>query len=97
MAPISGSPPDPKFRFTRPTQRELLYNANLVLYVDRKDGVTIHKNRWGPHGKVSTKELVNILTRILVEHIFGGRMKLFQEGMRWRLKGAINKIVKDGA
>lgn len=86
-----------KFHIKRPSQRELLHRANLVLYVDYRDGVTIHKNRWGPTGKVSTKELISLLTRILVEHVFGGRMKVFQEGMRWRLKGAINKIVKDGA
>ena len=87
----------PKYTIDRPTRTELLHKATIVLYVDREDGVTIRKNRYGPTGKVSTKDLINILTRILVEHIFGGRMKLFQESMRLRLKGAINKIVKDGA
>ncbi len=81
----------------RPTHMERLHRANFVIYVDPKNGVHVAKNRYGPHGKVSTKDLINIVTRILVEHIFDGRMKLFQEGMSWRLKGAINKIVKDGA
>lgn len=80
-----------------PTLTERMFRANFVIFVDPRDGVHVAKNRYGPHGKVSTKDLINVLTRILVEHIFDGRMKLFQEGMRWRLKGVINKIVKDGA
>ena len=74
-----------------------LHNADIVLYLDNNDGVYVAKNRWGETGAVSVRELINILTRILVEHIFDGRMKLFQEMMRVRLKGAIHKIVKDGA
>jgi len=84
-------------KIKRPSHAELLHRANLVLYVDYRDGVTIHKNRWGPHGKVSTKELIEILTRVLVEQVFDGRMKLFQGAMQSRLKGAIKKIVKEGA
>jgi len=85
-------------RIKHPTLTERMHRANFVIFVDRRDGVHVAKNRSsGKTGNVSTKELINILTRILVEHIFDGRMKVFQEGMRWRLKGAINKIVKDGA
>lgn len=84
------------FKITRPTQSELLYNANLAIYVDHKNGVMIHKNRWGPHGKVNTSELIEILCRVLVEHIFDGRMKMFQEGMRKRLQYAMKRIVKKG-
>ena len=85
-----------KIKIRRPTQRELLFNANLALYVDHKDGVMIHKNRWGATGKVNTEELIGILCRILVEHIFDGRMKLFEEGMYIRLKWAVKRIVKRG-
>lgn len=81
----------------RPTLKERMHSADFVILVDHRDGVHVAKNRYGAHGKVSTKELINILTRILVEHVFDGRMKVFQEGMRWRLKAVINKIVKDGA
>jgi len=80
----------------RPTQSELLYNADLAFYVHHKDGVRIHKNRWGPTGKVSTKELVTILCRVLVEHVFDGKVKLFQVGMETRLRWAVNKIIKEG-
>ena len=77
-------------------ERERLYNANLALYVDYEKGVLIHKNRWsGITGKVTTKELVNIVCRILAEHIFDGRMKLFQAGMEKRLKWAVNRIIKE--
>ena len=85
-----------EIRIKHPTLTERMHSANAVIFIDKK-GVHVAKNRYGPHGKVSTKDLINIVTRILVEHIFDGRMKLFQEGMHWRLKGAINKIVKDGA
>ena len=86
-----------KFHIKLPTLTDRMHRANFVIFVDHRDGVHVAKNRYGPHGKVSTKELVNLLTRILVEHVFDGRMKVFQEGMRWRLKAVINKIVKDGA
>ena len=85
-----------EYKISRPTQRELLYNANLAIYVDHKDGVMIHKNRWGPHGKVNTDELIEILCRVLVEHVFNGRMQLFQAGMQKRLRYAIKRIVKKG-
>ena len=85
------------FGITRPTLTERMHDANFVIFVDHRKGVHVAKNRFGPNGEVSTKELIEILTRILVEHVFTGRMKVFQEGMRWRLKGAIKKIVKDGA
>lgn len=82
----------------RPTRNELLYNAELALYVNSRDGkVNIHKNRFGPTGEVSTKDLIDIVTRILVRQIFGNRMLVFRAGMRLRLKRAINKIVKEGA
>ena len=86
-----------QIRIKHPTLTERMHSANFVIFVDHRKGVHVAKNRYGPHGEVSTKELINILTRILVEHVFDGRMKVFQEGMRWRLKGVINKIVKDGA
>jgi hypothetical protein len=80
-----------------PTSLQRHHHANIVLYLDSATGVFVGKNRWGPNGKVSTKELINILVRILVEHVFDGRMTLFQGMMERRLKGAIKKIVKDGA
>jgi len=84
------------FKIKRPTPLERLYNAKVAIFVDHKDGVMIDKNCWGPHGKVNTSELIEILCRILVEHVFDGRMKLFQEGMRKRLKYVIKRIVKKG-
>ena len=83
------------FKIKRPTRTELLYRANLALYVDHEDGVMIHKNRWGPHGKVDTEELIPILCRVLVEHVFDGRMALFQAGMQEKLEGAVNRIIKE--
>ncbi len=79
-----------------PSLRDLMYSANVAIYLDQKTGVKVHKNRWGATGKVSTNQLIEILCLILVEQIFNGRMKLFQEGMRIRLIWAIKKIVKRG-
>jgi hypothetical protein len=85
------------YSLRKPSKILLETRANLVLYVDRKDGVYIHKNRYdGKTGKVNTTELVNILCHILSEHIFNGSIKLFQEGMRLRLKKAINRIIEKG-
>ena len=103
MAPKAGGGPIRKpgiFKplIKHPTRSELLYNADLALYVNARDGkVYIHKNRFGPTGEVSTKDLIDILTRILVRQIFGNRMLVFRAGMKVRLKRAINKIVKEGA
>jgi hypothetical protein len=84
------------FHIKRPTQRELLYNALLALYVDRKDGVVIHKNCFnGMTGKVPTEELVPILCRVLVENVFDGHMALFQAGMQEKLERAVNRIIKE--
>ena len=80
-----------------PFSLQRVHSANIVIYLDHKEGVYVAKNRWGPSGEVSTKELINTLVRILVEHIFDGRMTLFQGMMERRLKGAIKKIVKEGA
>ena len=85
------------YSIKKPSRTLLESRANVVLYVDRTDGVYIHKNRYdGKTGKVNTKDLVNILCHILSEHVFGGNIKLFQEGMRLRLKKAINRIIKKG-
>ena len=84
------------FKIKRPTQRELLYNALLAIYVDRKDGVQIHKNAInGITGNPSTEDLVPILCRVLVEHVFDGRMALFQAGMQKKLERAVNRIIKE--
>lgn len=80
----------------RPTYRELMYNALLALYVDRKDGVMIHKNAInGITGKVSSEDLVPILCRVLVENVFDGKMQLFQAGMQEKLERAVNQIIKE--
>ena len=95
-AKASGDGGGGGFYIKRPTQRELLYNALLALYVDRKDGVVIHKNCIsGSTGKIPTDELIPILCRVLVENVFEGRMALFQAGMQEKLERAVNEIIKE--
>ncbi len=85
------------YSITRPTRTEREFRADIILHVDSKNGTYIHKNRYGPHGKVNTEELVGILCHILSEHLFyNSKIKLFREGMRLRLKQAINRIIKKG-
>jgi len=82
---------------TRPTKREREYRAEIILYLDRKDGVYIKKSRYGNSGKVNTEELVDVLCHVLSSHVFfNSKIKLFQEGMKHRLKRAINRIIKKG-
>ena len=89
------STPNP-FKIKHPTMMECIHNATVIIYIDHKDGVNIHKNRYGPTGKVCTKDLVNILCHTLAEQVFDGRMIMFQEGMKKKFKKAINKIIKKG-
>jgi len=84
------------FKIKRPTMRELLYNSTFALYVDHKNGVNIHKNKYsGITGKPSTEELVSLMCRVFVEHAFDGRMQLFQAGMQDKLERAVNEVIKE--
>lgn len=95
-AKASGDGGGGGFKIKRPTQRELLYNALLAIYVDRKDGVMVHKNCFnGITGKVPTEDLVPIFCRVIVENVFKGRMALFQAGMQEKLERAVNQIIKE--
>ncbi len=80
----------------RPTRMERTHSATVIIYIDHNDGVYIGKNRYGPTGKICTKDLVNILCHTLAEQVFDGRMIMFQEGMKKKFKKAINKIIKKG-
>ncbi len=89
------STPNP-FKIKHPTLMERTHSANVIIYIDHKDGVYVQKNRYGATGKICTKDLVNILCHTLAEQIFDGRMILFQEGMKKKFKKAINRIIKEG-
>jgi hypothetical protein len=84
------------YKIKHPTQTERNYNANVIIYVDHRDGVFVAKNRYGPTGKVDTEVLVDILTITLAEQVFDGRTVIFQEGMKQKFEKAINKIIKEG-
>ncbi len=84
------------FKIKRPTPMERTHRATIKLYVDHTDGVHIAKNRYGPTGNVNTECLVDILSHVLAEQVFDGRMVMFQEGMKRKFKKAINKIIKKG-
>ncbi len=80
-----------------PSPVQLLHRSEFVIAADRH-GVEVYKNRFNNKtGNLSTEELINILTRMLTEHIFQGRMKVFQEAMHQKMKEALMKIVKEGA
>lgn len=81
---------------TRPSLREKLYRANIVLFVDHEKGVMIEKNRYGQTGKPTTDELVDILCHILADHAYDGRMKIFQAGLKKFLKRAVKNVLKKG-
>lgn len=84
------------FKMKRPSPMERTHRATIKLYVDCRDGVYIAKNRHGPTGKISTKDLINIICYILTEQVFDGKMKFFQEGMiEESLKPAIYKILEE--
>ncbi len=79
----------------QPSMNQRLYDANIVIFLDRSGKIDVLKNRWGPHGKeVNTDDLIEILCIILAEHLFKGIMKLFQEGMKEKLMCAMKKIIK---
>jgi len=84
------------YKIKRPSPMERTYRANIKLYVDHSNGVHIAKNRYGPTGKVKTKDLIDIICYILTEHVFDGKIKLFQEGMiEESLKPAIYKVLEE--
>ena len=82
---------------TRPTTTDRIHHADFVLLVDHEGGPYVYKNRYsGITGGVSTKALVKILCRVLVEYLFNGRMKMFQVGMQKKLEWTVNRIIKRG-
>lgn len=83
------------YKIKRPTPMERTHHATIKLYVDRRDGVYIAKNRYGPTGNVNTECLVDILSHVLAEQVFDGRMIMFQEGMKIKFIKAITKIIKE--
>lgn len=93
MAPVN---PD-RFRIKRPTLTELMYQMDVVLGVDRFGQIEVMKNRYGNPGTVTdVKQIVDMLSLILVKHLFNNKMKIFQEGMRDSIKEAIEKIIEEG-
>jgi hypothetical protein len=84
------------FKIKRPGTLERTHRANLIMYVDHKDGVHIAKNRYGPTGNVNTECLVNILSHILAEQVFDGRTIIFQEGLKKEIEKAINQVIEKG-
>lgn len=91
-----SSPTTNPYKIKHPTMRERMHSANVIIYIDHREGVFVHKNRYGPTGKICTNDLVNILCHTLAEQVFDGRMIVFQEGMKKKFKKAINKIIKKG-
>jgi len=84
------------YKIKRPTLNEKVYSADIIIFLDHIHGIDIYKNRYGQHGKNTTEELVEILSLILTEHLFNGRLKLFQAGMQTKIKTAINKVIERG-
>ena len=82
------------FKIKYPTPLQRTHMATLIIYVDHKDGVHITKNRYGPTGKVKTKDLIDIVCYMLGEHTLN--IKLFQEEMiEESLKPAIYKVLRE--
>jgi hypothetical protein len=72
-----------------------LYNATIMLSLDHRDKVEIIKNRHGSN-EVTSENLIELLTEILVKHIFSGGMDMFQESMKNELKKAIYQTLEGG-
>ncbi|MFW9871843.1 MAG: hypothetical protein ACFFG0_01990 [Candidatus Thorarchaeota archaeon] len=72
-----------------------LYEANVMVSLNHKGKVEILKSRYGSN-EVTTENLIDALTEILVKHIFNGGMDMFQESMKNELKKAIYKTLKGG-
>jgi hypothetical protein len=79
---------------TRPER--LVEQADVAIIASRREGVNVIKNRYfGKTGKVEdTDELIVLLCRILVEHIFKGRMTMFQEAMKERMVKSLRRKLK---
>lgn len=76
-----------------------LYNANIVLSLDNRSNINILKNRFKEFNReddIPLEKAIDILTEMITIHIFKGRVKLFQEGMKIELIKSINKTIKEG-
>jgi hypothetical protein len=83
------------YKMKRPSPMERTHRATLKLYVDYNNGVYVEKNKYGPTGKVDTRDLIDIICYILSEQAFDGKMKFFQEEMIEKsLKPAICKVLR---
>lgn len=73
-----------------------LQEADVAITATSGEGVNVIKNRYfGKTGIVEdTDELIVLLCRILVEHIFKGRMTMFQEAMKERMVKSLRRKLK---
>lgn len=82
-----------------PSNLERTHQAHKIVSLGRYGKVDIWKNRGGPTGDdVSVDDLVEVMSDILANNIFRGRMKLFKEHFRQDVKKAIyREITAKGA
>ena len=81
---------------SKPSFSMMLYEANIVISLDREHNISILKDRYsGINKNLSTAEVIEMLSRILSLYIFKGRMKIFQEAMKTQLIERINDIISN--
>jgi len=76
-----------------PTSKDKMYNAQMVLSLDKDNQFFIMKNRYGPHGEATMDSALDIIANMLTQAVFDGSMDMFQETMKMKIVEALKPIV----
>jgi len=83
------------YNITRPTRREKIYAADLVIYVYRDGKVQIGKDRNGEHGTADINMAVEKFSKILADmKLKNTELSMFKEGLSELLQEAITNTLK---
>lgn len=77
-----------------PTDRELMYKANVVLYFMRDGTVEVKKSRYGKTGKLSSEEFLNLMLRMIAQKVYQNNAMMFQEGLVQQLEPMIKDVLE---
>jgi len=94
LRPLRAPPPPPLI--TRPTQTQMMYQAQIVISVNPNGDIRILKHREHPtRKKLSVNQTVEIMADMLCRRKYNGSMKIFQEVKKKQLIKGIKKLLRE--
>ena len=76
-----------------PQSKQKMYDASIILSLDKDNQFFIMKNRYGEHGSATMDGALDIIANMLTQAVFDGSMEMFQETMKMKIVEALKPIV----